>query len=415
MGEIRFDQAQIICGTALRHAIPHFLKTRFIVYDPHRKASNNDLILCKIKKIPKGRKRKLAFRSNMIERAYYKNGKYLFVNEDIRDYEGKKAIIVVGSRYSTLSFAGGLFNPITGEINGEIYGGKTIHNLGRMNIAGFLNYNYGDEEPVELEVIGVMVDQEGNSLKLTNFREEFYSEVVQKRQRCCTIIILGMDMESGKTTCAKALAQELNKLQYIVTFEKKTGGPFCRDWINVFREGPGVFSEISSQIEIDLAGFKSRDFIDATGCISSHTVEDYDDFVRKSIEFTYYFVSQKKSDFHIMEFAGNLSEGPNLCLLENLCFKNIVDIIILAAPQNYENICQCIFYLSEFLGYDKNRIILSGYLGNDSCPKMIREEVAWRLKLPICKSANLSGKSIESYGKQLVSEILRMRGLYDRK
>ena len=117
-----------------------------------------------------------------------------------------------------------------------------------------------------------------------------------------------------------------------------------------------------------------------------------------------------KSDFHIIELAGNISEVPNLLFLKNEIFKKSIDCIVFAAPQNYEFAHQFIYYFTEILGYDKDKIILSGKIGNDNCSQFIQDEVIHRLKVPICNSVKNEGKEIIPDGAEIVDELIKILG-----
>ena len=408
IGKVEFDQYNVQCGTGIRRVFPYLVKSEYLMYDKSCIAKNNDLVLCEVQDIPMPPENDIAFKSNIIERVYYNeyNKKYTFTNENVKK---GLAIVVIGNRYSSLSFAGGLYNLITHKYNGVIKGGTIIDNLGRMNIAGFLNYNFGDEVPIKLKVLGILLDDTGNTMNLQNWRKNIKVLDEDKSKKVPTILISSSDMENGKTTCGIGIKNELRSMGYTISFEKKTGGPFCRDWINIIN-GSFSFGKIGSEIEIDINKIMGWDFIDSTGCISSNTYANADDFVYQSNQFTKMNMIDIKSDFHIIELAGNISEVPNLLFLKNEIFKKSIDCIVFAAPQNYEFAHQFIYYFTEILGYDKDKIILSGKIGNDNCSQFIQDEVIHRLKVPICNSVKNEGKEIIPDGAEIVDELIKILG-----
>jgi len=395
--EMGFDQDEIKCCSSMRWVLPFLIRQEKIVYDTKRKAKYNDLLLCEVLEEP-SEKEVGHVSSNMIERVRLKGGKHEFEMEPIQ--KGLN-IIVAGDRYSSASFCGGLRNPLTGEPNGQICAGKTIVNLGRMNVGGFLNFNNGKEVPIRLRVLGVLAHKDV-PVNLADFKPAFQ---VRQSKPCFTILIVGIDTNSGKTTCGTAIAQELTKRGHKVTFEKKTGGPCARDWIKPFLHQSEEYGYLGSKFSTKIASFPGRDFVDAAGCVTSHSVTNFRSFAQDSVEFSKIFVSSFRSEYNIIEIAGNLSEHPNLILLQRPDLRRKVGMMVFTAPPMYEIVHEFIHYATCVLGYDKKKIVLSGQIGNEDCPSLVSAEVKHRLKIPICKSGILSDGVIMPHGNELVEEI----------
>jgi len=396
--EIGFDQDEIKCCSAIRWVLPFLIRQGKIVCDTKRKARYNDLLLCEVLEEP-SEKEAGHISSNMVERVRLKSGKHEFEMESIR--KGLN-ITVAGNRYSSASFCGGLRNPLTGKLNGQICAGKTIVNLGRMNVGGFLNFNNGKEEPIRLRVLGVLVRNSSVPVNLADFKPTFQ---VRQSKSCFTVLIVGIDTNTGKTTCATAIAQELTRRGHKVTFEKKTGGPCARDWIRPFLQRSEEYGHLGSKFSAKITDFPGRDFVDAAGCVTSHSVTNFESFAQDSMRFSQIFVSSFCSEYNIIEIAGNLSEQPNLILLQRPDLRRKVGMVVFTAPSVYEIAHEFIHYAVCVLGYDKKKIVLSGQIGNEDCPSLISAEVKHRLKIPICKSGIFSNGVIMPYGNELVEEI----------
>lgn len=403
--KLKFDQSEILCGTATRTFIHELCDAGYVYYDSEIPAQNNNFALCEIVEIPTNGLKDLSYVNNFIERIYTDGSKMKFSNEDV--VEKSLAIVGIGSRYTPLTFAGGLYNPITYDYNGDIKGGSIISNLGCMNLGGYLNYIGGPESPIKLKVLGILTNKKGNSINLLDFCDVKKYKLNGTRKERKNIVIIGESTESGKTTCGVALTRELKKHGYTVTFEKKTGGPRCRDWIQPHIEDHNfIFSDVGTEISLDPNSYMAGDFVDGTGCISSHSIPNTDIFLKNSLKYSDYLVQKFDSDFHIMEIAGNPSQPNNLLFLQSEEFKNDLDILIYITKSNYERVHQAYTYFTKILGISESKFILSGKIGNEGNSSLTREEINLRLNVPICKSVLFENNKTIPYGKELYDTIL---------
>jgi len=383
--ELSFDQDEVACGSTLRHLLPLFVDSGEIAFDDALAPSLNSVVLCRVIEVPAQGATTPPFRSNYIERVYFRNGCHTFASEEVR--VGQLVLAVTGCRYSELSFIGGFYNPATQALNPPLLPGQIAVNLGALNLVGHLNYSYGTENPIQVRVLGTL--REPADLRGA-IKPSFTSSGCGTRSGT-VVLVLGSGMETGKTTCALALADAMRGAGRRVSFEKKTGGPFCKDWINVCEAG-GNFGPVGTSVSINLTTTAGGDFLDACGIPSSHSTLSFESFARNSAEYTCQLLRSTGSECHIIELAGNILQEPNLAVLHELSVDNLVDWIVLAASRGYDTTVYSLSFLRRI--FPRIGVIVSGPMANDDWNAGIRDELKRRVGVLVipCATRSPSGR-----------------------
>src|SRR3970040_2669458 len=147
MKSFTFDPGTIVVGSALRRAVGHLLAERELRFEPRCSAKLNDLIFGEIIQAPTRPFAKLKY--NFLERLYACDGAVRLKNELLQP---GPCVGVVGNRYAPPYLIGGLTNPITGQLNGEIQGGAIVDGLFGVNAIGFVNREADPAERVRIQV-----------------------------------------------------------------------------------------------------------------------------------------------------------------------------------------------------------------------------------------------------------------------
>jgi hypothetical protein len=400
MKSFTFDPGTIVVGSALRRAVGHLLAERELRFEPRCSAKLNDLIFGEIIQAPTRPFAKLKY--NFLERLYACDGAVRLKNELLQP---GPCVGVVGNRYAPPYLIGGLTNPITGQLNGEIQGGAIVDGLFGVNAIGFVNREADPGERVRIQVHGVIVNRTGRPVNLSSFRELIPDAPPSLTPEPRVIMVTGYATNSGKTMCARALVAELRSRGFEVTVEKKTGTACCRDWLRCYADpGRTALENEGDEIVFTPDDFPARDFVDGLGVASDVSVP-IGRFVSASIKYSQSFLAKTRPDFHVLELADNISHPTNERLLRSQYFRKRVTTLIYSPLPTFEAVTHFQTYLWS-LGYGRTPALLSGPLANEVQYAMARDEIEARLGLPICRSAvNETGLWIPE-GKELVNAVL---------
>jgi hypothetical protein len=393
------DSRKIILGGALRRAACHLLGKGSLRYDPLRKACMNDLVFAEIVQVPSRTFEQLI--TNRLERLYPENAATKLRNEA---FQPGPCIAVVGNRYAPPYMIGGLSNPITGELNGEVTGDVIIDSLFGVNVVGFVNREMDYEDRVRVKVKGVLVDSDQRPLNLERFREAMAAPA-ENFTSARWIVVAGRSTDAGKTTCAWGLVSGLRSLGFKVTMEKKTGTSSCRDWLRCFNHPDAtVLERERDEVSFIPAQFPARDFVDGLGAVSDVSVEP-DRFVAQSVDYTRAFLAHFQPDFHVIELADSIAHVSNAMLLRSNYYRQQEMTLVYSGIESYEAAAHLVAYVSS-LGHGRTPLLLSGPLANENRFVMAREEIRERLGLAICRSAVEKDKRWTPLGRDLAHAVL---------
>ena len=398
MKKIYFDVNKLFVPSIFRNVINSFENKEFLI-DTKSDIQSSDIVCSKLITQIEGVNTNLGMSINYGERIIKHKSNYYLTNSipKVNDL----VLSVVGNRFSTVSCCGGIINPLTYETNNKITPESIVHNIGNFNIIGRLNYNHTNENPAELKILGKLISLEDNQyLNLLNYCSYFDNNVRDKFNNPLYIIV-GDDTECGKTQCCVNLATSCLDLKIKYIYTKITGGPRIRDMLKVCK--PNIrFSNISDKIRLSLLK-NVYDFTDV-GYPSSHTVDNYINFVNKSIGYLKYCSKINKANISIVEIAGNLHQYPNEQILSELLkFDKIV--IIVAIKHGIESILNIFSYLNS-QNIDSCDIFFSGVISSLADSKFYKDFVEKKL---YCNwiSSTLDIKELEQNENEWKSRVLK--------
>lgn len=306
----------------------------------------------------------IGFLNNYCERIIKKDSLFFFRN--YIPIIGELMFTVIGNRFSTKICCGGAVNPVTGVKNSDIFPNNIVDNLGNFNVVGHLNYLNTPEKPAKVRVLGKLVNESMEGINLKSYKV-FFEEA--SNANIPILIIVGDDTECGKTTCCNLLANAANDLNKRIVYYKITGGPRIRDMYSVLNL-KSHFDKIEDEIEMQ-TNMPIIDFVDL-GYVSSHTVDDYNDFSKESIALLNSKCDFYNADLAIIEFAGNIHQGPNRNVLAKLV-ENYLNIRVVAAIRHgLESMYSIVNYLQS-LKFDSSNIYFSGCLTGTDFRKLAKD------------------------------------------
>lgn len=370
-----FGHDLIICSVLRR--MLHVFDAKHLTYDTDRAARCNDLVLAEIKYTPE---RPLDNSEYYMERIFHGKKGLIFKAEEPRP--GLIAV-AVGNRYAPKSLIGGLYNPITGRVNGEIRGGSDVYDLGTYNLVGFINHIIEPRQRGRMKVLGTLLDRKGKPFNTEDFRVRWKDAAVPRHG--LGVLVCGSAMDSGKTSCCTALAKGLRSRGLRVTFEKKTGTGSFRDGLRTCLEDHDMSDMTGPGIEVDYTNLSASDFVESAGRVSDVS-GPLDQFVYNSLLFTPGFLADRKPDLHIVELADNLSHLSNLALLQHERFRDLFQAIIYVPVPSFDTVHHFLHFLRKELHWHDIPVAFSGPIANESQWVVLREEITERLGLPCLPS-----------------------------
>lgn len=215
-----------------------------------------------------------------------------------RFFEGHEMYVVFGTRYATAEFEAKV-PPSTGRrldlLNAGGVCGKVVHR------------NIMVPEPTKLEYCGHVVGRKG---KPANIRD--YAIPMLQKKKIPLVIVVGSDMDAGKTTSAASVITALVNKGYTVNAGKMTGVARRRD----------------SYFMKDAGAKKILDFVDA-GYPSTYKCslgELMDIFWRM-----YTNLGKTEADYIVMELADGILERETSMLLSHKQFTDKISRLIMCA------------------------------------------------------------------------------------
>ena len=140
-------------------------------------------------------------------------------NEKVRLYEGDLLIGVFGNRYATDAF------------EGEVTGTKELHILSNAGMIGTVHTkNANSKSPTVLEFQGMVVDEAGRRLNLTDL---LFEPKLPRQKTKNVILAVGTGMNSGKTTSVARMVKQLSRSGVRVAGCKVTGSVCSNDLLEL--------------------------------------------------------------------------------------------------------------------------------------------------------------------------------------
>ncbi|MBN1008462.1 hypothetical protein [Amphritea pacifica] len=218
-------------------------------------------------------------------------------------YPGDEIVVAAADRYAT-----GQFHARVPEQLGA------CHLVAAGGIAAeVIQRNAGVKGATEITALGLLCDGSGNPLNLSQFAPLNNLQVKPvSLQQLPTLLVMGSDMNSGKTTLACAAANGLRQAGYRISVTKLTGTGAGPDYWRM----------------LDAGAARVVDFLDAgyastVGMKPSQLIAILRQFKADAL--------QQGSDILIVEVADGVLQPENRALLESDGFINEVSAALVAA------------------------------------------------------------------------------------
>lgn len=199
------------------------------------------------------------------------------INGKIRKLKvGENILVVQGNRYATQAHEIIVSdkNVILGSLGG-IVGNSVDRNA--------------TEKHTKLNVVGYAIDRNNSFLNLKNFSVLSYeSEKIKTKPK--VIVVMGSDMDSGKTTCAAYLAKKFTSDGKIVNYGKITGTARLKDLLEVKKNRASIV-------------------LDFTDCGYATTYKTSVKELQQIINTLYLHLSKNNPDYIIFEIADGLLQN----------------------------------------------------------------------------------------------------------
>ncbi len=165
--------------------------------------------------------------------------------------------------------------------------------------------------PTEIEVLGILGDQNGRALNLRHYALPSGSNEAP-RSRPRLVVLAGTSMDSGKTTSGAHLVRGLSRAGLRVGAAKVTGTGACNDFFLMQDAGASVV----------------LDFTDA-GHVSTYRVGE--PAIRRIVETLSAELSRHELDVAVLEVADGLVQAETAALLSAAWFRHAIDGVIFCA------------------------------------------------------------------------------------
>lgn len=389
---IEISPADLMVGSALRHLLPRLHEGR-LRYDPDRVLHENDVLLGEVCGVP-ARRFDAALFVGLESVAPCAEG-LEFAAGDVR--EGLVAI-TVGNRYAPRVLLGGVRHPVTGALQEPLRGGSVTSDLIAMNIAGPVHAVAEPHDRCRIRVLGALVDEHDRTRRLPRMPVELDGA---GWDGAVGVLVTGHAMEAGKTTFCMGLVDAARRQGLRCTYEKKTGSACARDLLRVATGDFDVLSAPGCRVRVDYESLGVRDFVDAAGAASDVSLPP-EEFVPRSMAFSRAWLSQARSDLHVVELADNLSHRTNLALLQQPAFRRMFQHLVYVPAPSYDAVDHAWHYVRGGLGWNDVRIWMAGALATDPAAGCLREEIEHRLGVA-CLAVPRSGRCAEREAQALVA------------
>lgn len=409
----RVDPEDLHVGAVLRHAERVLQELPVLQYDPKRKGRLNDIVFGEIlEPIPR---HSTVGELSMLELIPPEPG-VADVLELQYHAPARPGLCLgaLGNRYATPILLGGLQHPVTGAGNGEVQGGTVLDSLFGINCLGFVNAGIPPEERVKVRIHGVLVDRDGRSANLRDFRRCLVGIKRPGGGRTPQVVVGGYATDAGKTTCARALVQGLRGMGFRVTMEKKTGTACCKDWLSCLLDRDldprSAGASTSFSVRLPTTPTLGFDFVEVLGIVSDVSLPTRT-FVEEATAFSATYLARRPADVHVVELADGLAHSRNRALLAHRSFRELVDLLIYNPLPYPDAVGHFLAFLEQLAWPAGKPVLLSGPLANDPQYDMVVEEVVHRYKAKVIPCARWTGQSWRSWTEPLSRAVADLLGL----
>ncbi len=343
-----------------------------------------DIVVCEVLEVP-----------NPEESVYHKleiidlDNKDGWYTEEIDLIKGMKVLLVLGERRSTREISG--YIPKDGIARGAI-----VHLLNIGGITGI----YESNQFIKSTSFKLLGGLEKDDCEI-NLKEIAFIKQSKELKALDTYVLLvvGSDMDVGKTTTAEALMQEFGNRGITRQYTKGTGAGRYRDLLKVQKD-----------INVGYIGWErhSFDFVDV-GYPSSYTVTPQT-MVEVNKGLINYIAAKEHFQFIIVEIGGDVMTNNCQALLSDIEFQQLFNNkggLILY-------VCDCIAsvmavdWLVNSFKLDRDSIIITGPVANRIKSQERVQKLVGVLTIPnVERNALVCGNIIIPYGKGLVDEITK--------
>ncbi len=288
-------------------------------------------------------------------------------------FPGDYIMMAFGNRYATEQFEGYIPDSYQRE----------YHILGKGGAVGVLASMHAKIElkgPTTLRLMGYVTDpltgKVLNSKQLAGELLPFQSGIRRPYQ---VILSLGTGMDSGKTTTAAFLSRGLMLAKKKVAYIKLTGTVFTKD--------RSLVRDCGAE---EVADFSSMGFPSTYLCELPELLDLYETLLDR--------VSQKGTDYVVVEIADGLLQRETSMLLQNSDFMQTVDHLVLSSVDSM-GILHGIAWMDKLIGRQPR--FLSGLF--TASPLLIKEAAA-HTRLPILTLDEMAKAEVLTHFPELVTK-----------
>lgn len=283
---------------------------------------------------------------------------YLGEHSSLENKEGRihiitdatRAVFVFGNRYAPDAFEGH-----TPDKNI-----KEADMIARSGVIGVMREkNTATKDPTRIEILGYIVDKEGNVLNTRDHPMGLPKSPLNKnKKRSKMILHIGTSMNSGKSTSAMACVWALSAMGHMVRASKVTGTASLKDILHMQDAGAEFISDFSH-----------------LGHPSTYLLDEKDLFdVFENLDAKYATNSKR---FWVVEFADGVLQRETAMLLRNDYVRSRIHRLVFSASDAFGAIGGLRVLKDEF---DLIPDAVSGRCS--SSPLMIRE-IRERTEVPV--------------------------------
>ncbi len=225
--------------------------------------------------------------------------------------DGRRAVFVFGGRYAPDAFEG-----TVPEANW-----REVDLLARSGLVGTMREkNSGSKDPTKIEILGYVVDADGQVLNTRNFPlAQPKAPVDETKKRAKLILNVGTSMNSGKSTSAIACCWALTAMGHAVRASKVTGTATLKDILHMQDAGAESVSDFT------YLGYPSTYMLDQEEVVS----------IFRNLDARYANNPQK---YWVVEFADGILQRETAMLLRDEYVRSRIHRLIFSATDAFSAI-----------------------------------------------------------------------------
>ncbi len=282
-------------------------------------------------------------------------------------FKGDEMILVVGNRYATDQFHATTPTEL-GSCHLVAAGGIAANVVGKSAQV---------KPATEITLIGTLIDKSGNKLNLKRYKKVQPSYLHPNADSIPVLMVLGSDMNSGKTSMACSAIHGLNRAGYKVAGSKLTGTGAGPDYWKM----------------LDAGAYRVRDFVDAghpsTVGLSANKLIDLLRIIKSDAK-------QNGADVLVVEVADGVLQPDNQKFLSDTRLLKEISGSLVAADSATAAVYCCERLIQQ-------GIPVYGLGGLFTRSELTSEEVNLQLGLPVYKLDDLQKENTANYLMNLLS------------